>query len=124
MITKEEFEKGYREYVGKDQTFWLLEDCGVTITNGVKYVIEKLDAWFIIPFVMRAVMTPSVMQMRLKHGYKNLLIMNVTDEGCLLTLHIAEKEMVRMEIKDRPDLPKVRVVMIMGCEVVYLLNED
>lgn len=124
MITKEEFEKKLSEYCGQNQTYWLLEEVGFPITNGVKFVIDELNAWFIIVFIVKAAVTRKVLEMRLKHGYKTLIIMNVTEECCLLTLHIADKELLRMEIKDRPDLPKVRIPMIMGREVVYLFNED
>lgn len=124
MLNKEEFEKRLMEQDGSNQTYWLLQEVGFPITNGVKFVIDELDAWFIIVFIVKAALTKKVLEMRLKHGYKTLIIMNVTDDGCLLTLHIADKEVMRMEVNDRPDLPKVRVPMIMGREVVYLLNED
>lgn len=124
MITKEEFEDRLRNYDGRNQTYWLLQEVGFPITNGVKFVIDELDAWFIVVFIVRAALTKEILMMRLKYGYKTLIIMNVTEEGCTLTLHIADKELLRKEIKDRPDLPKVRVPIIMGREVVYLLNED
>lgn len=127
IVNKEEFEKGLKEIledVDKNGQQYFFVGIPITITKGVEYVVEKLGAIFVLKLVGQFLNDPVIIAARLVCGYKSLLILESKEDLVTVSLYINDSKCVEVEIKDRKDIPDVRVAMIMGQKVLYLLAED
>lgn len=130
IVDKDEFEKGYYDVL-KDITEngqqYYYAGIPLLITKGIVYVVEKLGAVFIVKLVQQFMEDERILTARVLCGTKNLLVFEVFDDYAEVSLYVGNADngpMVTAKIENRPDLPKVRVPMFMGNDVLYLFDED
>lgn len=124
MVTSEEFEKGLLGFNGENQSYHYDYDSMLPFTNGVKYLIETLNFPELIYFTNRMLSIPEFHMARYLYGCKTLLLMDVNEKGCWVSVRINDEEFANMEVKEREDLPYLHVAMILGNQAIYLIYED
>lgn len=127
IVTKEEFEKGLREVVDKvieNGQQYSYVGISLVATKGIVYVVEKLGAIFILKLVEQFLNEEKIIAARSIYGCKSLLVLSVEKGVVKVTLHINDVECATAVIENREDIPDVRVPMIMGQKVLYLIDED
>lgn len=127
IVNKEEFEKGLKEIVDdvvNNGQQYIYVGLPLVITKGVEYVVEKLGAIFVLKLVGQFLNDERIIAARMVCGYKSLLILESKKGVVTVSLYINDSKCVDAVIENREDIPDVRVAMIMGQKVLYLVDED
>lgn len=124
MIDSLDFKVELSKFDGSNQSYHLGHNSLMPYTNGVKYLIETLKFPELIHFTNTMLEMPEFHMARIMYGCKTLMLLDVNEKGCIVSLRVKDEEFANMIVNKREDLPYTHVAMIIGSQTIYLLSED